>query len=326
MHSPYHPPRGLRGLAARFSAAAGTVETQPLLDPRSKLVYSLLAGAGAVELAILLLTSFTFDNVVFLRLFTSLLTFLVAGLLARRYGLPRIATCLEMLALPAVIGALIGTGAFMATAISHPLADDMLSSVDQALGLDWVGLFRFYQRHPELVPAARSIYFSMVPQLSIIPLILVATGREGRAWVFITAYALAGIGTVVIYPLAPAAGPYVHYGISPDDLPELHLTFPWAFGKVIEAIRAGTLLEISQSGGGGLVSMPSFHAASGLLLAWAIAPVRWLRVPLVSLNAVMIFATVTIGSHYFIDVIGGVFVAAVAIVIAKAATAKHQRQ
>lgn len=63
--------------------------------------------------------------------------------------------------------------------------------------------------------------------------------------------------------------------------------------------------------------MPSSHAASGLLLAWAIAPVRWLRMPLVALNVAMIFATVTIGSHYFIDVIGGVLLAAVAILVAE---------
>lgn len=313
MHAPVSPGPSL---LQRFVATASAVERQPWIDQRSITFYALLACAGGVELAVLLLSDVTFDSRAFQHVFASLLVLLGCGLVARRYGLLRIATALEMLALPSITGALVGTGAFMVTPFALPLADRWLGAADRALGFDWLALFRFYQRHPEILPWARRAYFSMVPQLSLVPLVLVAVRCEQRAWTFLTAYAAAGVITVAVYVLAPAAGPFILYGITPSDLPNLRLDFAWSMGPSIEAIRSGTLLEITRSSGGGLVSMPSFHAASATLLAWAILPVRWVRVPLLLLNFAMLLATPIIGSHYFVDVLAGAVVAMFAIRLA----------
>lgn len=177
-----------------------------MFDPRSRPVYALIAVAGVLELAILLLTDFTFDNRVFLRLFVSLLALLGAGLIARRYGMPRIATALEMLALPGISGAMISTGTFTATAVSRPFADAWLSAADQVLGFNWVSLFELYQRHPELVTLSRQAYTSLFAQLPLIPLALVACGRAERAWAFITACAGAGVACAVIHPFSRRPG------------------------------------------------------------------------------------------------------------------------
>lgn len=316
MHAP-DPAR--RSLLRRFTAKANAVQKQPWIDQRAHTVYALVVGVAVLEVSMLLLGRFTFDNTIFLRLFMTFVTLLLCGLAARRYGMPRVATGLEMLALPGLVGALIGTGAFMVTALARPMADDLLSRADVFLGFDWVGLFRFYQRHPNILPFARLAYFSMLALLAIIPLALVITGREARAWVFITAYAFAGVATVAIHPFFPAAGPYVHFGIAPADLPSLGLRFPWVVGETIDAIRSGKVREISTSLSG-LVSFPSFHAASGFLLAWAIAPVPRLRVLLILLIAAMIAATPTIGSHYFIDLVAGAIVALLAIFLGTVAT------
>ena len=63
----------------------------------------------------------------------------------------------------------------------------------------------------------------------------------------------------------------------------------------------------------GLITFPSFHAAGAVLLAWGFRSVPLLGIPFVALNIAMLATIPVIGSHYFVDVIGGIAVAALAI-------------
>src|SRR5262249_53845181 len=80
--------------------------------------------------------------------------------------------------------------------------------------------------------------------------------------------------------------------------------------------RDGTLRHLELLNLGGIVTFPSFHAASALLYAWALWPLRWARPLLVFINGMMLAATPLNGGHYFVDVIAGITVALVSIVAA----------
>jgi membrane-associated phospholipid phosphatase len=60
----------------------------------------------------------------------------------------------------------------------------------------------------------------------------------------------------------------------------------------------------------GIVTFPSLHAALGILFAAALWRVRGIKWAALVLNALMLVATPAYGSHYFIDVIAGVALAA----------------
>jgi membrane-associated phospholipid phosphatase len=66
----------------------------------------------------------------------------------------------------------------------------------------------------------------------------------------------------------------------------------------------------------GLITFPSFHTTNAILFAWALWPVRYLQVPILVLNALMVASTPTAGSHYFSDIVGGTAVAFLAIAAA----------
>ena len=68
----------------------------------------------------------------------------------------------------------------------------------------------------------------------------------------------------------------------------------------------------------GIVTFPSFHAASAALYTWALWQVWWFRPVAVVANAAMLAATPVDGGHYFIDLAAGIAVAALAIAAAKA--------
>jgi membrane-associated phospholipid phosphatase len=66
----------------------------------------------------------------------------------------------------------------------------------------------------------------------------------------------------------------------------------------------------------GIVTFPSFHAASAAIYLWALWPVRLLRPVAIIANGLMIAATPALGGHYFVDVAAGVALAIGSVAVA----------
>ncbi len=296
----------------RFKDHAESIETAPAFDPRSRPLYAMILVALLIEIAVLAMSDFVVPINALVSAFVVLAWVAVAGLMFRRYGSRKVSGMLEAFALPPIVGALTAISTVFLTTISLPFADTQLDAADKAIGFDWLSLFAYYQRYPALLNASDWAYSSIYLQLSVIAVALFATNRSDRGWTFMTAWAVASVITVLIYPFFPAAGPYLTYGIAPQDIRHFDVEFPWSTGPIIESIRDGSLRDLGRAMTG-LVSFPSFHFAAAVLYAWAIAPVAWLRFPLVALNIAMGFATIIIGSHYIVDLIGGGIVAIFAI-------------
>ena len=288
---------------------------QPAFDPRSYAAYTLVVAMLAAELAAVLLTDFRLSAGAFLPLFGVFMWMAMSGLLARRYGHPRMALFLEALSLPTLLGGLTSAGTSLLAAVSGPFVDHALSAADAAIGFDWLALFRFYQGHDWVTDLSRCAYTSFFLQLAVLPCLMVYRDQRALGWSFITAWALASLMTVCAFPFFPAYGPYILHGIVPGDLPHLYRTFPWEFGPSISGLRSGAIRDLGH-GIGGLVSLPSFHGAAAVILG-----VTWLRQgawapPLVILNIAMFLASFVSGAHYLVDMLAGAAVGVVALIIA----------
>jgi membrane-associated phospholipid phosphatase len=300
----------------RFRARAEAIELAHPVDPRSRPLYAIILAAIVIELTILFASDFTVSLNVIVKIFFFLIWVAFAGLAIRRYGSPKIGSILEAFALPPIVGALTAVSTVFLTTVSYPFADPMLANADKAIGFDWLSLFAIYRDNPLIVYFSDWAYSSIYLQLTVVAASLFIVNRSQRGWEFMTAWALASLITVLIYPFFPASGPYLHFGVTPQDIPHFDVDFPWTTGDTITAIRDGSLRDLAKAMTG-LVSFPSFHFAAAVLFAWAILPVLWLRVPIVMLNIAMGFATIIIGSHYLVDLFAGAVVAALAIYGAK---------
>jgi hypothetical protein len=230
---------------------------------------------------------------------------------------PQVMFVLGSIAQIVLVTVLMAPLTYVAAAANFPLRDAQLLAADRALGLDWAAYVAYVNDHPQLA-SWLSVGYGMIRwPLFAIPVVLTAAGRYGRLQQFTLAFALALIATAIISAFVPAIGVYQQIGLDPATLANLK---PQAYldqMRDLAPVREGVLRHLDLFGLAGVVTFPSFHAASCVLYAWALWPVRWMRPIAVVANVAMLAATPIDGGHYFVDVFAGIAVAWIGIIAAR---------
>ncbi len=206
---------------------------------------------------------------------------------------------------------------YVAAAAGFPLQDANLLAIDRALGFDWPGYVYFVDRHPELAAWLSYGYGMIRWPIFAIPVVLAAAHRYQRIAEFSLAFALALIATTIISGLVPAIGVYQEIGLDPAVLKHIEPRAYLLQVRDLAPVRDGVLRHLDLINLAGIVTFPSFHAASAALYAWAFWPVRWMRPIAVLANAAMLASTPIDGGHYLIDLIAGIAIAVLAISAAR---------
>jgi membrane-associated phospholipid phosphatase len=228
---------------------------------------------------------------------------------------PKLVFSLGTIAQVVLITAIAGPLSYVAGSLDWPLQDHTLLVMDRAIGMDPKVIATFVNDHPWLAKALASAYGLIKWPLLGVPIILAMTLRLVRLQQFIAALCIALVVTITISAFVPAIGTYYGLGLSSSDFPSL-ITVYDAQLRDLQALRAGSLRHLEMFHLSGIVSFPSFHAASAVLYIWAVWPVRCLGWIFLVLNMLMIASTPAIGAHYMVDVIAGIVVACGSIVAA----------
>jgi len=208
------------------------------------------------------------------------------------------------------VSLLCAAASYLLAAASSGYSDPVLARIDALLQFNWLAWYELVAAHPALQTAGRiayaNIYFS--------PLILMAafahSGARERAQCLLVSFWLAAIITLTLFVTMPAVGPLSYLWQGPIPYMPTSGTFQ---ADLLPALRdrSSGLLDLGNLEG--LVCAPSFHSTSAILymvMGWGHRKIRW---PLIGLNSAMLLATPVEGTHYLIDMIGGVFVAIVAL-------------
>ena len=212
---------------------------------------------------------------------------------------------------------------YVAISIDLPLWDETLLAWDRVLGFDFRYYLDFVNTHPQIISVLAAGYGSITWQVCGIMFLLPLAGYYRRTGEAICAFALALFATTFISAIVPAMGVYGTLGLTASDFPLLE---PQAYNATLRdgtLVREGRLHELDLLRLVGVLTFPSFHAASAVLYTWAFWPMRWLRLFFVPCNGVMLIATPIAGGHYFVDVIAGIVIAAAAIVAALGVSRFH---
>ena len=198
---------------------------------------------------------------------------------------------------------------------SGPYIDPVLIAMDARLvpWFDYVESLEWLASRPAVFAAASHVYGSLTWQPVALIVAAVAWGRPSDLTRMTTCWAIGLALCIMPFAWLPAQSPYVWYGITPADLPGLRNALPFTFFPILEGLRDGSIDTLSLETTTGMVTIPSFHACGAVMLAWLWWPYRAMRWPMVALNAGMAISAIPIGSHYVVDIVAGIGVAAIAI-------------
>jgi membrane-associated phospholipid phosphatase len=305
---------------------SGCLPDAAALRRLDRLIWILVAAVAAMVLAAPLLSGFYIDWPTFAAPFGTVLTLCGGAWFYRHWRRDeRLASGLQstaqLIAFAAVGAPLSYLAAGAAGAI--PLQDHVFDAMDRALGFDWMALLRWLSDAPVTFGGLRLIYSSLLPQMTIAVLCLAFTGR--LAWLrgFMLAFIFATLTTIAISAVLPAAGVWLHHGLTEADsriLPVVHTVWP-----VFTGLRDGTVRGLVAVGAEGVITFPSLHAALAVIMIAALWPITRLRWPILILNTVMLAATPIDGAHYLVDVLAGVVIAGGSLLAARAVATRVGR-
>lgn len=193
-----------------------------------------------------------------------------------------------------------------------PLRDAALINLDAWLGFSWLEAARWFQSQPTLSRALSFAYLGILFQTSLLTLTL-ALYRPEHARPLTSSLAVSLALTTIIFPFAPAIGGYAHYGLESKDFPEVLASTGWTYPPVLVNAREGLIRVLDSTVLEGLIAFPSFHAVTAVIYAYYWWQIPYLRYAGLVVNGLMLVSTIPIGSHYLMDVVGGVVVAVTSI-------------
>jgi PAP2 superfamily len=198
---------------------------------------------------------------------------------------------------------------YIAATAGFPLQDAALEALDRHAGIDWAQMMTFISLHPGLRLVLALAYSSFALQTLTTVLCLGIAGQLTRLHTFIIAFVATTLVTIAVSAICPAAGPWLFLDIAPATangfLPLSSTSWPVFLG-----LRDGTLHTVYGLRSEGIITFPSLHAALGVLFPaalWRVPGVRWIAV---GLNILLVLATPAYGSHYVVDVVVGILIAA----------------
>lgn len=198
---------------------------------------------------------------------------------------------------------------YAAVALKRPLIDASLAAADGVLGVHVPTLAVWTREHSMISRVLTLAYITIGPQLFLPVIVLGLFKRERKhLWEYCFNFHFCLVITLLALAIFPAACAFNFYGFE-STLDQARFT------NHFMRLREGSFSEIYFDKMEGLISMPSFHVAAGLMVTWAFRQHRIWMACLTCLNALMIAATFMSGAHYFIDVVAtaALFVAGVVV-------------
>jgi hypothetical protein len=192
-----------------------------------------------------------------------------------------------------------------AARLDRPLQDEHLAHVDHVLSISVPQVMSFTSRH-WLGRAINRTYPLLIPLMLISSLLPALAGKVRNAQLYLLANLIAFFIGLPLFALVPAVGPWYGYHFAATahqaECQSALLLFR-APGHAISNINA-------------IICFPSFHVIWAIFCVAGLWGFRLLRIPVAVLSSMIIVSTVTTGWHYFIDVLGGIVVAAISLAIA----------
>ncbi|MFP7571488.1 phosphatase PAP2 family protein [Marivita sp. S2033] len=188
--------------------------------------------------------------------------------------------------------------------IPFPFQDDLLAGWDAALGLNWLAYFEAVHSSPTAIWILEWAYNDLALAGLAVFAALAFFRDERRLRYYMEIFFYTALITMIVGACFPALAAVDRYIVNLSDYPN----FPTPPGiyhlSHFETLRGASEIVINPVGLPGLVTFPSYHTASGIMLCIGVFR-TWLFWPVLLYSAAMIASSPVFGGHYFIDLVAG---------------------
>lgn len=205
--------------------------------------------------------------------------------------------------------------------MAFPLQDHLLNGMDMALGFDWPAFARWVDSHEQVQKVFYFAYHTISLQIAFPLIVLAVAQRATELRIYLLAFTIAFVATIMISAMMPAAGPIVF--VDTKDFVLLHFTGATPVQQLMQLRQPGPFVMTEAPGG--IATFPSFHATIAVLTPLTLRRFPRILTGLLVLDAAMLGATLTEGAHYFVDVLAGGTMAIVAHALAARIIAMEDR-
>lgn len=185
----------------------------------------------------------------------------------------------------------------------HPI-DKQILYFESKLYIDLPGILQWVNNYPLLKSGLKVIYDTFPYQLSIIPLIVIASGRFNllRDYYFLLLLTtLVGFLFYYFYPTTAPASIIKSPFFSAEQI-----ATGYKFNQIHNHIFPTTIE-------GGLIALPSFHTIWSICCLYLLKEWKFPFYFLLIVNSLLIVSCVLLGWHYLIDVLGGLVLVGLSI-------------
>jgi membrane-associated phospholipid phosphatase len=198
-----------------------------------------------------------------------------------------------------------------------PLMDPLLYALDQRLGIDWRSLYQFLKIDSGFSRLFTIAYASTLVQIAVIIPLLALMRRIEDLDLFMLAFKLAAVATVVFWAIFPSfgAGTYLFSLGEITDLPGAAVNKQIV--QTLLALKSGEITTFSLAALEGLIAFPSFHTVMAILTVHAVRNIPLLFWPVGAWNVVVLLSVPTDGAHHVVDLVGGALFAWGAVLVSK---------
>ena len=228
-----------------------------------------------------------------------------------KQGEPNLVTALEGSALLIVFTSIFGIATYLIPEHRSSMWDTELVAMDAIFGLNSGQLIEATRQFPNVDFALSKIYHVLYLHLALIVVYAAGVRRDnGRAFRFLGEMFVAAWFGLILFAILPA-----YNAIDFFSLPDTHRTL--GIVSDLRAIRDGTFAVLDFKKAKGLVQFPSFHMAVQIVLFADIVrnEKRWVAAIFAVWTVLMTWATVVIGAHYVVDLVGGMIIAGIGIAV-----------
>jgi hypothetical protein len=283
-----------------------------------RFLFGLALSLVAVDLAWASLVHFDIDYLAYAKLGAMALALFMGGTFYRtKRPDPALAAMLLGTSFLIVFSAAASMLNYFLLTVAGPRIDLLLAAADRALGFDWYRTMLVMAHHPFLNGIFFYVYNLILPEIALVLIALAWCGKVQSVYRFCLAIALGALIAIAIWAVAPSVGAASVYTLPPAIARHLTLAVTGDYGRALVALLHNGPGTISPADLRGLIAFPSYHGILALILIWYAREVRWLRWPVLAINAVVLICTPIQGGHHLVDVLASFPVTALTLFLAE---------